>query len=170
MGAAKMTLGMNNTYTGSTTIVAGTLALSAGGDIAQSVSIQVYTNATLDVTAKTGYTIPKKLIATGGTVNLGTGKTVSFATDGVLEMPFPSGVPSGSALTVTGDADVANMNLALTNTDNFRYGQPYVILATPSGTISNLPASVPSGFAVKLSADSKALLLYRKGTIISFSS
>jgi autotransporter-associated beta strand protein len=169
-GAAKLTLGMDNTYTGLTTIVAGTLALSVGGDIAQSASIQIYTNATLDVTAKTGYTIPKKVIATGGAVNLGVGKTLSFATDSVLEMPFPSGVLSGAALTVTGDADVASVNLVLTHTENFIYGQPYVILATPSGTISNLPASVPSGFIVKISADSKTLLLYRKGTIISFSS
>ncbi len=167
-GSAKLTLGMNNTYTGSTTIAAGTLALSAGGDIAQSVSIQVYTNATLDVTAKAGYTIQKKLIATGGAINLGTGKTLSFATAGVLEMPLPSEIPTGAALTVTGDADVANMNLALINTGNFRYGQPYTILATLAGTISNLPAYVPSGYSVKLSADSQSLLLYRKGTIISF--
>lgn len=169
-GSAKLTLGMNNTYTGSTTIVAGTLALSAGGDIAQSASLQIYTNAALDVTAKTGYTMQKKLVALGGDVNLGAAKTLSFAVDSVFEMPLPSGVPTLPALTVTGNVDVSNMNLLLVDVVNFRYGQPYVILETPSGTISNLPASVPSGFTVKLSADSKSLLLYRKGTLISFSS
>lgn len=168
-GSSKLTLGMSNTYTGVTTIVAGTLALAAGGDIAQSASIQVYTNAIFDVTAKTGYTIQKKLIATGGTVNAGTGKVLSFAADSVLQMPLPSGVPAGASLTVTGDVDVSNMNLTMTNTGNFRYGQPYVIIAAPDGTISNLPASVPSGFIAKRSADSKALLLYRIGTVISFS-
>ena len=167
-GSAKITLGMSNTYTGTTTIVAGTLALGAGGDIAQSESLQIFTNATFDVTAKTGYTIQKKLIATGGAINLGVGNTLLFAVDNVLQMPLPSGVPSGSALTVTGDVDVSNMNLELTDTINFRYGQPYVILTTPDGTISNLPASVPNGYCVKLSVDSKALLLYRKGTFISF--
>lgn len=168
-GPAKITLGMNNTYTGVTTIAAGTLALGAGGDIAQSPSIQIYTNATLDVTAKTGYTIQKKLLAAGGAINLGAGKTLSFASECVVEMPLPAGTPSGASLTVTGDVDVANMNLVLSNVDNFKYGQPYVILKTSTGTISNMPASVPSGFTVKRSADSQSLLLYRKGTVISFS-
>jgi autotransporter-associated beta strand protein len=54
---SKMVLAGTNTYSGTTTVQAGTLALSAGGSINSSTTIDVKSGATFDVTAKGGYTV-----------------------------------------------------------------------------------------------------------------
>jgi autotransporter-associated beta strand protein len=71
-GAGTQTLGDANTYTGTTTITGGTLALGADGSIDNSTIIDVQTAGTFDVSAKSGYAV-----AAGQTLK-GTG-TVSGA-------------------------------------------------------------------------------------------
>jgi autotransporter-associated beta strand protein len=68
-GPARLVLGGTNTYTGNTTINAGTLALSSTGSIANSATIDVKSGATFDVSAKSGYTVGASQTLTGsGTV------------------------------------------------------------------------------------------------------
>ena len=53
VGTGTLTSQRANTYTGNTTISAGTLALSGSGSIANTPSITIATNATFDVSAVT---------------------------------------------------------------------------------------------------------------------
>ena len=54
IGSGTLTLSGPNTYSGDTTISAGTLALGAGGSLANSAAISVASGATFDVSALTG--------------------------------------------------------------------------------------------------------------------
>ncbi len=83
-GTGSQTLGGVNTYTGATTISAGTLILTASGSISSSSGINLGTSAsqgTLDVTAKTGgYTIGASQTLSGyGSVLLASGKTLTVS-------------------------------------------------------------------------------------------
>ena len=82
-GASTLTLNTNNTYTGKTTIAAGTLQLGASGSIDTSSEVNLGTagsQGTLDVTSKSSYTFGSSQTVSGfGRINLGAGKTVSIA-------------------------------------------------------------------------------------------
>ena len=82
-GSGSLTLSGTNTYTGTTTIAAGTLILAAGGDIASSSGVNLGTagsQGTLDLTAKSGYTFASGVTVNGyGTIDIGAGKTVTIA-------------------------------------------------------------------------------------------
>lgn len=77
------TLSAANTYTGKTTIAAGTLLLAVGGSIANSSEINLGTvgsQGTLDVTSKASFAFGASQTVSGfGTINIGAGKTVSVA-------------------------------------------------------------------------------------------
>jgi autotransporter-associated beta strand protein len=82
-GAAMLTLSSANSYSGGTTIKAGTLALGSAGSIASSSSLTVgdggSSGAVLDTTAKAGLSIGKSQTLAGiGTVNVGSGKTLTI--------------------------------------------------------------------------------------------
>lgn len=81
-GAGSQTLGGISTYTGATTISAGTLILAANGSISSSSGINLGTSGSqgvLDVTSKTsGYTIGASQTLSGyGSVLLASGKTLT---------------------------------------------------------------------------------------------
>lgn len=83
-GTGSQTLGGINSYTGATTISAGTLILAANGSISSSSGINLGTSGsqgTLDVTAKTGgYTIGASQTLSGyGSVLLASGKTLTVS-------------------------------------------------------------------------------------------
>jgi len=117
------TLAGVNTYSGATTISAGTLALGSGGSIATSGTVTVgsagSSGAVLDLTAMSGsYAFGSGQTVKGiGTIAIGTGKTVSSA--GI----WAPGNSIGSN-TVTG-------NLTLTGTSQFELGTPGTSLASP---------------------------------------
>jgi len=85
LGAGILTLGTANTYNGATTIAAGTLALGAGGSLANSPVITVgdagASGAVLDISAKTGaFTFAGSQTVGGiGTLKVGAGNTAAFA-------------------------------------------------------------------------------------------
>jgi len=81
-GSGTLTLNGPNTYTGATTVHAGTLALGSAGSLSNSPTLVVGDagsgGAVLDVTAKTGFTIASNQALKGiGTVNVGPGKVVT---------------------------------------------------------------------------------------------
>ena len=93
-----LTLSGTNTYTGATTVNAGTLALVAAGSIA-STSVSIAAGATLDTTAQASYTSPTSLAfgvessgtsgqinATGKTLDI-SGSAVTFNVSGTLTAP-----------------------------------------------------------------------------------
>jgi len=104
-GSGSLTLSGNNTYTGTTTIGAGMLILSAGGDIASSTGVNLGTAAshgTLDLTAKSAYTFASGVTVNGyGTINIGAGKTVTIG--GTYQ---PGNSPG--QVNVTGDLTLAS--------------------------------------------------------------
>lgn len=99
-GSGSWILSGANLYTGSTTISAGTLALGSSGTFATSPTINLGTTAspgTLDVTTKPSFTFGSgQTVAGVGTVNLGSGKTVTI--NGTLAPGNSTGI-----ITITGD-------------------------------------------------------------------
>lgn len=112
-GAGTLTLTAANTYTGKTTVAAGTLALSGAGSVASSPWIEVKSGATLNVTAVTGgtQTISNQVLSGTGSV---TGTVVIGA--GSILKPGDSTDGSLSAIASAGDGigtmTFANLTLA----------------------------------------------------------
>jgi autotransporter-associated beta strand protein len=70
-GSATTTLSVSNTFTGPTTVAAGTLALASGGSIGNSSLLTVISGATLDATAVGGLIVPATQTVAGNGVVLG---------------------------------------------------------------------------------------------------
>ncbi|MDB6057714.1 MAG: hypothetical protein JWO95_1558 [Verrucomicrobiales bacterium] len=114
-GTGTVTLGGANTYTGTTTINAGTLALASAGSINNTPSITVAAGATLDVSAISSFALSgstslnasgtaSAATIKGGTVNLGS-RPIALTCDGVHPaLTISQGTLSlnGNALTVNG--------------------------------------------------------------------
>ncbi|MFC5454382.1 beta strand repeat-containing protein [Prosthecobacter fluviatilis] len=132
-GTGTLTLTAANTYTGKTTVAAGTLALSGSGSVAASPWLEVRSGATLNVTAVTGgtQTLSNQVLSgTGsvtGTVVMGAGSILrpGASTDGSLGAIASAGDGLGT-LTFT--------NLTLATGANS--ASPRVLL-TLSGTASH---------------------------------
>jgi autotransporter-associated beta strand protein/T5SS/PEP-CTERM-associated repeat protein len=100
-GAGTLVLGGANTYTGVTSVAAGTLSLSAAGSVAASSAVMVAAGAVFDVSSQaSGYAVPAtQTLGGSGTVNGGAtfaaGATVSPGTSpGTLT--FTQGVTFGT--------------------------------------------------------------------------
>jgi len=132
-GTGRWTLtGTNNTYTGTTTINNGTLAVSGNGTISNSPTITVAGGATLDVSGHTGggmTFVAGQTLAGGGTVNgaatIANGATLSpgsGATPGTLTVNGSLVLNNSStlayALGTNSDHTVVNANLTLAGTLN----------------------------------------------------
>lgn len=132
IGAGTLTLNSANTYSGVTTVNAGTLALGAAGNLANSIQVAVGSGSVFDVTAG-GFTVgaSKSLtgsgtalgniaVASGGTINPGSNTvtgtlTISGAlteTGGAVnhfELPNTPG-PTNDRLVVGGDLNISGVN------------------------------------------------------------
>ncbi len=83
IGTGTQTLAGVNTYTGTTTIKAGTLALGASGTFANSATVVVgdagSSGAVLDLTSKASFAFGSGQTVKGiGTINIGAGKTITI--------------------------------------------------------------------------------------------
>jgi fibronectin-binding autotransporter adhesin len=132
-GAGVLTLNGANTYSGVTTVNAGTVALGATGSLVNSGQVYVHSGAAFDVTAAGGFSVgaAKVLtglgsvngnitVAAGGIVNPGSNTlTGTFTLNGSLnqsgsainhfDLPNSPG-PSNDRLLVTGDINVTGVN------------------------------------------------------------
>jgi len=97
-GSGTFTLSGANTYTGGTTINAGTLALGAGGSLAASGTVTLATGATFDLSAAGAQTLAA-LGGTGGTVNIGA-NALTLAPTG--SSSFGGAIAGSGAVTING--------------------------------------------------------------------
>lgn len=132
-GLGILTLTAANTFTGKTTVAAGTLALSGAGSVAASPWIEVRSGATLNVTAVTGgaQTLTNQVLSGTGSV---TGTMVIGA--GSILKPGDSTNGSLTAVSSAGDG-IGSMTFAnLTLASGASAGSPRVLL-TLGGTGSH---------------------------------
>jgi autotransporter-associated beta strand protein len=138
-----LTFGVTNTYTGTTTIEAGTNALSAAGDIASTAKL-ILSGGTFDVSAKPGYLLTKPLQVTTSSSIIGSltmGATSEVLFDGTT-VPLVGG-------TIT----MAGQTLKLTTTASLAAGVDYPLISGYTGNVPMLDAtgvSMPEGATASL--------------------
>jgi autotransporter-associated beta strand protein len=135
-------LNTNETYTGSSIVTAGTLALGATGSISSSSQINIAGGATLDATAPGGITLGTQTLLGTGTVlgNLTTaaGSAIKAGRDGTTGTINLNGNVSLAGGTITIDVNGAARDLVNIQ-GNLNITSPTVI------SINNLDGSLPNG-------------------------
>ena len=160
-GAGTLSLNGVSTYSGATTVSAGTLALGAGGSINNSSGISIASSATFNVSAVPGYTLAQPLSAKGtgtanvtgalhagaqaislqdganiGTLALGSTLTLSGAT-----LRFDLEATTSDRITVGGTVSMSGTNIIdvarLTSTTGLVTGaQAYTLITAAGGLVS----------------------------------
>jgi len=132
IGSGTTILNAANSYTGGTTITAGTLQLGDGGN-SGSLTGNITDNATLAVDRSDIFTLTESISGTGGFAQIGTGTTVLTAAQnytggttvlaGTLQLGSGGGLPTDGNITVDGGLlDLAGYNQtigALSGTGGF---------------------------------------------------
>lgn len=142
-GVAKHTLGANCTHTGTTTIEAGTLALTATGEINSTAKL-ILAGGGFDVSAKTGYTFARPLQVTTNSSVTGT-----LTLGATTEMTF-----DGATVALTnGTIIMAGETLKLTTTATLAAGNDYPLISGYTGALPALDSTgltVPDGATASL--------------------
>ena len=164
---SKLTLTNASTYTGNTTINAGTLALGPNGSINNSAKIAIGAGATFDVSLIPSFTLSSSTtFSAGGTTNAATLKGASGSTVSLGSQPIIlnyDGTGTNAAMTVSQGQLVLNGNLFTVNGPALAPGD-YLIITNIGSTVSSsgsysvngsalygtLGSIVVSGGAVKL--------------------
>ncbi len=115
-GAGSWMLTGNNSYTGSTTLSAGTLALSGAGSIAS--SARVIADGTFDISGVTAASSSIKSLAGNGSVTLGSKTLVITAANDT----FSGGITGSGGLTVSGGTQTLAGNNSYTGATNVDAG------------------------------------------------
>jgi autotransporter-associated beta strand protein len=149
-GSGVLTLQSINTYTGNTTISAGTLALSGTGSIATSPNIIIGSSGRFDVSGlNTALTLAStqtlKASATGGnttgSIILGTSKNLTLSAGGLTFTALAS--TTNPALTVSGGASSIVLNSSpITVPNNLSVGTYKLIGKFQSATVTGTPGTL----------------------------
>ena len=184
-GVNTLTLSGVNTYTGDTTVNAGTLKLTTTGSIADSASILLASGAGFDVSTLTtplalsaGQTL--RGTATGGTptatITLDAGKGLTLSDAGVAFTAFGAGTTP--PLTVAGSGGSLDMNDAPVsiNTSPLTEGAYRLIAksgsASVAGSVSSSSLTIngeanPQGYALAI-IGGELMLTVKQGTVFRF--
>lgn len=174
-GSGVLTLGGVNTYSGDTTISAGTLALNGSGTIpSTSTNIAIASSATFDVSAETtafamGASQTLKANATGGnttaTITTASGKGLTLSAGGLVFTAYGGG--STAPLTVAGtSAGTLAMNSApvtVNTTTPLAAGTYTLIAKSGSATVTGNPGALTMGGS---SAGASASISVTEGQLI----
>ncbi len=163
--AGTVTLSGANTYSGNTTINAGTVALGATGAIA-SPTITVASGATYNVSAVTGYTLgATQILARNATSGAGTvSGSMTLASGAKISLQADGSASSVGTLSVSGGLTLNNNTITI-NVTGAALGIGTYTLVTYSGArtgaFSNTPTITGSGVGSGLTAT----LVQGSGTI-----
>jgi autotransporter-associated beta strand protein len=141
---ATLTLTANNTYTGTTTIGAGTLALSGSGSVASSPVITIASNATFNVSGVSGFTLGAGQTLGNSSSTAKINGSVSTGS-GTLALTYVSGTPS---------VQVTNGTLTLSSTTTVTVNNtgaqltPGTYALITSATGASVSGTVPSSVTV----------------------
>ncbi|NDE17149.1 hypothetical protein EBZ80_19690 [bacterium] len=150
--ATTLTLSGNNTYTGNTTINAGTIALSGSGAIGSTPQIIVASGAGLDVSAPTtalslGSSQSLRATATGAnttaTITVAASKNLTLSSGGLVFTARGSGATA--PLTVAGSGGSLALNgapVTVTTTTALAAGTYTLIAKSGSATVSGTPGTL----------------------------
>jgi autotransporter-associated beta strand protein/parallel beta-helix repeat protein len=142
IGVGTETLSGANTYSGNTTIAAGTLALSGNGSIANTHNIIVAGSATFDVSGlSSGFTLGSSQVLSNSTSTAIINGNIN-AGSGTLSLTYASGTPSlriaGGTLTLS-----SGTALKINSLGSALPAGTYTIIAANGGTVGGtLPSSV----------------------------
>jgi autotransporter-associated beta strand protein len=183
-GSGILVLSGSNTYTGTTTISAGTISISANSNLGADAAPVTINGGTLKTTAYVYNTHPITIGPGGGTINInstgsdGTGQ-LFFNTQNTLLGSGPLAVTGNGSLTTTG---AGNLRIAGTNTYNgnitlqsggiFEYGTAGAVDAAATFNIANqgelavqgnTATELPNAFTV--SGGTNSVLSFENGTL-----
>ena len=151
-GVGTLTLSGANTYSGDTTISAGTLALTSSGSIANSPNILLAGGATFDVSGRTteftlgnAQTLKATGTASAGTITMASGKGVAMGADSGLQFTAYDG--ANAPLTVSGTGGsltlAAGNVVTVTPTSQLGLGSYKLVSKSGSATVAGTaPSSV----------------------------
>ncbi|MGZ5527920.1 MAG: autotransporter-associated beta strand repeat-containing protein, partial [Limisphaerales bacterium] len=161
-----VTLGAANTYSGNTTINAGTLTLGATGSIVSSPTITIASGATYNVSAVSGYTVGAlQTIARNATSGAGTvSGTMALASGAKISLQADGSASSIGTVTVAGGLSLNNNTITINVTGAALGIGTYTLVTytgTRTGAFSNTPTITGSGIGSGLTAT----LVQGSGTI-----
>jgi len=138
--AGTWTLSGANTYTGLTSVVAGTLRLATDNAITNVCPVTVAAAGTLDLT-DAAQSVARLTVSSGATMR------TTVAADG-----------SCGTLSVPGNLSVNGLNITVNNPANLKASKAYTVLQTTGGTITGIPQTdLPEPWLLEIRENGTAL-------------
>jgi autotransporter-associated beta strand protein len=164
-GSGTLTLSGANTYSGDTTISAGTLALGTGGSISTSAMLTIASGATFDVSAipfnlGSGKTLARNATSGTGTIN----GSITFDSGANLSLLSDGPNKTVGNLSVTGNLTLNNNTIAINVSGGVLDTGSYT-LVTYTGTRSGTFNLTPTITGSSLKAGLKAVILETTGLV-----
>jgi autotransporter-associated beta strand protein len=166
LGAGKLTLTAPESYTSSTTVSNGILALGAGSSLNSASSINIAAGGTFDV-SQSSFTLqaPATITASGTATPAAIAGSVSLGSQGIIlnyDGSHPALTISNGTLTLSGNA--FTVNGALLSAGTYTIVAQTVGNITSSGTLTVTGTAVPVGSTVAVSGGKVQLTVGGGGT------
>ena len=165
IGNGVLTLNQANTYSGNTTVNAGTLALTGVGSLANTPGIALAGGATLDVSGLASFTLGSSQILSNSTSTATVSGNASTGS-GILSLTYAAGTPSLSITNGTLTLS-AGTGLNINNTGSALTAGSYKLVSkATTGNAGLVVGAVPATFAVGgAGATSSAMLQIINGEL-----